>query len=250
MMYYQYNSTNDLYLSVVPLGVDLGDEFTSACFNFMTPMDNSLWLYDGFTEGEKYLFLSGQITTNSNGEAKDWSQITSCGPFNLAPQESVVIAFAVVGGEDLGEFQTHTISAMEKYLSITTNIENEDDNDNLPDDFCLDQNYPNPFNPSTIITFELRRENEELRTPHPTERIDRFFSRSMQKTLTIPTSLKIYNIKGQLVKTLFEDELPEGRYEIVWDGKDESGAEVASGAYLYRLKTEQGAVSRKMILLK
>jgi hypothetical protein len=249
-LYYQYDSQANLYVSVVPLGVNPCCELTASIFNWVTPIDNSSWLYDGFTEEEKYLFLSGQTSTDPDGEAKDWSQIASCGPFSLAPQESVVVAFAVVGGEDLGEFQANVISAMEKYLSITTNIENEDDKDNLPDDFCLDQNYPNPFNPSTIITFELRRDNEESGTPHPAERIDRFFSRQMQKTLTLPTSLKIYNIRGQLVRTLFEDELPEGRYEMVWDGKDENGAEVASGVYLYRLKTGQIATTRKMILLK
>jgi flagellar hook assembly protein FlgD len=68
--------------------------------------------------------------------------------------------------------------------------------------------------------------------------------------LAVNISLKIYNIRGQLVKTLFEGKLSEGRYEVTWDGKDESGATVASGVYLYRLKTAQGVITRKMILLK
>ena len=249
-LYYQYDSETHLYLSVVPLGANFGDELISSSFNFMTQMDNSLWLYDGFTEEEKYLFLSGQMATNSDWEPKDWSQITSCGPFSLAPEESIVVAFALVGGEGLGEFQANLVSAMEKYLSITTDIENEDGKSNLPDNFCLDQNYPNPFNPSTTISFELRVESKEWRVPHPTKRIDKFFNRRLQEISTIFTSLKIYNIRGQLVKTLFEGELPAGRYEMVWDGKDESEAEVASGVYLYRLKTGQGTTTRKMILLK
>ena len=249
-LYYQYDSETNLYLSVVPLGVNFGDELINPSFNFTTQIDNSLWLYDGFTEEEKYLFLSGQMATNPYWEAKDWSQIVSCGPFSLAPQESIVVAFAVVGGEGLGEFQANVVLAMEKYLSITTDIENKDEKKGLPDNFCLGQNYPNPFNPSTTISFELRVESKELRVPHPTKRIDKFFTPRMQKVSTIFTSLKIYNITGQLVKTLFEGGLPAGKHEMVWDGKDQSGVEVASGIYLYRLKTGRGTITRKMILLK
>jgi subtilisin family serine protease len=249
-IYYQYDPKTNLYLSVVPLGINPGCEFLSSSFHFMTPVDNSLWLYDGFTKEEKYLFLSGQIATNSYSEAKDWSQITSFGPFSLSSQESLVVVFAVVGGVGLGQFQANLVSAMEKYQGMTTDIEDEDDKNNLPKSFCLNQNYPNPFNPSTTIAFELRAESKELKAPHSTKRIDRFLTPPKSEVLAVNTSLKIYNIRGQLVKTLFEGDLPEGRYEVTWDGKDESGAKVASGVYLYRLKTAQGTITRKMILLK
>jgi subtilisin family serine protease len=247
---YQYDSKTDLYLTVVPLGTNLGNELVSSSLNFLTPMDNSVWLYDGFTEEEKYLFLSGQINANFDGEAKDWSQIASFGPFSLAPQESAVVAFALVGGEGLAEFQAHVLSAKEKYQSISTNIENEDDKNNLPESFCLNQNYPNPFNASTIIMFELREESKELKVPYPTKISDRFFTPLQSESPATHASLKIYNILGQLVKTLFEGDLPAGRYEVMWDGKDESGAQVASGVYLYKLKTKKGTTRRKMILLK
>jgi hypothetical protein len=249
-LYYQYDSKTDLYLSVVPLGVNPGSEFLSSSFHFMAPVDNSQWLYDGFTKEEKYLLLSGQIATNFYSEAKDWSQITSYGPFSLAFQESLVAAFAVVGGEGLDQFQANVVSALEKYQSMTTNIEDEDDKNNLPESFCLNQNYPNPFNPSTIIPFELRVAGKELRVPQPSRINDKFFTPPKSELLAVNTSLGIYNIRGQLVKTLFEGGLPEGRYEVTWDGKDESGATVASGVYLYRLKTAQGVITRKMILLK
>jgi subtilisin family serine protease len=249
-LYYQYDPITDLYLSVVPLGVNSRGELTVSSFDFMTPIDNSSWIYNGFTDEEKYLFLSGQIAQSSDWEAKDWSQLTSFGPLRLAPQESIVVAFAIVGGEGLAQLETNVTSAKEKYQSIATNIEDQDNKKNLPEDFCLRQNYPNPFNLSTAIPFELRGESKELRAPQPTERKDNFLSLSMDEISTIHTSVKIYNIRGQVVKTLFEGALPPGRYEIAWDGKDESGAEVASGVYLYRLKTGQGTITRKMILLK
>ena len=249
-LYYQYDSDADLYLSVVPLGVNSRGELANYSFDFMRPIDNALWLYDGFTEEEKYLFLSGEIAPNSDWEAKDWSQLTSFGPFSLAPQESIVVAFAIVGGEGLAQLKANVTSAKEKYQSIATNIEDQNGKKQLPEDFCLGQNYPNPFNPTTAIPFEFRVESKELRVPHPTTENGKYFSPRKQEVSTIHTSLKIYNIRGQVVKTLFEGELPAGRYELMWDGKDESGAEVASGIYLYRLKTRQGTITRKMILLK
>jgi len=249
-LYYQYDSKANIYLGVVPLGVNTGGGLISSSFNFMTQMDNSLWLADGFTQEEKYLFLSGQIATNSDWEAKDWSQMASCGPFSLAPQENIVIAFALVGGEGLGELEANVASAKGKYQGIVTNIENEDDKNNLPEDFRLGHNYPNPFNPSSTIPFELRVESRELKAPHPIEGSDKLFTPRMEEISPIHTSLKIYNIRGQVVKVLFEGDLPAGKHEVIWDGKDESGAEVASGVYLYRLKTGQGTITRKMILLK
>jgi subtilisin family serine protease len=249
-LYYQYDSTTNLYLSLVPLGVNPEGALTGSPFISTTPIDNSLWLYDGFTDEEKYLFLSGQIAFDSDGEAKDWSQIASCGPFSLASQESIVVAFAVVGGEGKDQFQANVHSAKEKYRCITTNIEDDEDDNQLPEDFCLDQNYPNPFNPSTTIEFELRVESKELGIPHPAKRIDKFFIRRIEELSAIFTSLKIYNIRGELVKTLFEGNLPTGRHKVIWDGKDEKGVGVSSGVYLYRLKTGQGTITRKMILLK
>ena len=52
------------------------------------------------------------------------------------------------------------------------------------------------------------------------------------------------------MKTLIENELSPGRYELAWDGRDENGEKVASGVYLYRLKTPQSQITRKMMLLK
>ncbi len=247
---YQYDSESNLYASLVPLGTKPENELIGPSSNLVTAIDNSLWLSDGFTEEEKYLFLSGQLATNPSLGAKNWSQIASCGPFSLAAQESTVVAFAVVCGVSLAELRANVLSAEGKYRSISTSIDDGADEMNLPEDFCLRQNYPNPFNPITSIPFELRVENQGSRVSRPSEKNDKFLSRRAEESPPIPVSLKIYNITGQAVKTVFEGQLPAGRYEMLWDGKDESGAEVASGIYLYRLKTGQGMVSRKMILLK
>ncbi len=100
----------------------------------------------------------------------------------------------------------------------------DDNNGTLPTDFKLDQNYPNPFNPSTVIGYSLPS--------------------------AAHVSLTIYNALGQTVRKLVDkDQLP-GSYEITWDGHDQSGHQVGSGFYLYRLETDKYVQAKKMLLLK
>ena len=85
-------------------------------------------------------------------------------------------------------------------------------------------NSPNPFNNSTIIQFNL----------------------PSQQNVT----LHIYDVKGCLVKTLLKGEYKPGTYKIPWNANNNKGNNVASGLYFYRLHTEVGFSSGKMILLK
>jgi hypothetical protein len=91
-------------------------------------------------------------------------------------------------------------------------------------DFQLFQNYPNPFNPETIIEYYL------------------------PQSATI--RLEILNLLGQKVRTLVAGQRPFGNHWTLWDGKDDSGREVASGVYIYRLVAGKYRESRKMMMLK
>jgi hypothetical protein len=84
----------------------------------------------------------------------------------------------------------------------------------LPDHFSLDQNYPNPFNPTTVISYQLSGIS-----PHR-------------------TTLRVYNILGQEVRTLVDKKQLPGYYSVVWDGRDGLGKEVSSGVYFYRIQAE------------
>ena len=245
-IFYQFDPQTQIYLSLYPLNHD----------NFYSyQLDNSLWLYDGFSKPEKYQFLSGQMSksvsqTLSVSEGKDWSQLVSIGPFDLAPQESVVVAFAIVGGTGLDELETNLSSARAKYESLCTGIDDDNDTRDLPSRFYLSQNYPNPFNPVTTIAFEIKPENPATSLSAPLEKPSESYQTQTGQISAVPTSLKIYNIRGQLVKTLVESNLPAGKYELSWDGTGQNGEKVASGVYLYNLQTPQSQTSRKMILLK
>ena len=93
-----------------------------------------------------------------------------------------------------------------------------------PDKFALFQNYPNPFNPETTIEYQLP-ENCFI-------------------------NLTIFNMKGQIVKTMVENYKQAGFYSIKWNAKDQYENPVPSGIYLYRVSTEKFRQQNKMILLK
>jgi hypothetical protein len=98
------------------------------------------------------------------------------------------------------------------------------DNNSIPKAITLKQNYPNPFNPSTRIEYDL-------------------------PSLTNVT-IAIYNSAGQLIREFREGEKSQGHYSVVWDGKDERGGGVASGAYFYQVKAGNIFQTKKMMLLK
>jgi hypothetical protein len=96
--------------------------------------------------------------------------------------------------------------------------------------FELGQNYPNPFNPITTIKFTLPSGEG---------------SGGM-----LPTSLKIYNVLGELVRTLADEPMVGGTHQLIWDGKDNRGDQVASGIYFYRLRAGGFQDVKKMVLMK
>lgn len=106
----------------------------------------------------------------------------------------------------------------------------EEEAASVPPQFSLHQNYPNPFNPTTLIRFSVHSSRFAGRPAH--------------------ASLKIYNLRGQVVRTLVDEEMQPGEHSVMWDGKDEQGREVASGVYFYQLAAQEIKVTKKMLLLK
>jgi hypothetical protein len=96
----------------------------------------------------------------------------------------------------------------------------------LPQTLALEQNYPNPFNPGTDISFQLPASTQQR------------------------VSLVVYNLLGQKIITLVDKQLDAGTHHIFWDGRDERGLNVVSGAYLYRLQMGEQILTRKMIKMQ
>jgi len=94
----------------------------------------------------------------------------------------------------------------------------------IPSALTLEQNYPNPFNPSTVIKYSINS-TENVR-------------------------ITIYNAAGQLLRELISSVQRVGEHTVTWDGKDNSGKLLSSGAYFYQIRVGQNSQARKMILLK
>jgi hypothetical protein len=85
-------------------------------------------------------------------------------------------------------------------------------------------NYPNPFNPTTTINYTIRNASH--------------------------VNLTVYNVRGQKVAQLVNENMQKGTHNVVWDGKGKGGKAISSGVYLYRLTTSEHVITRKMILMK
>jgi hypothetical protein len=96
--------------------------------------------------------------------------------------------------------------------------------DNIPTEYSLSQNYPNPFNPSTVISWQL--------------------------AVGSKATLKVYDILGNEVATLVDEELPAGEYEVEFSVGQNSILSLSSGIYFYRLRAGSFIQTKKMMLLK
>jgi len=93
-----------------------------------------------------------------------------------------------------------------------------------PEEFALQNNYPNPFNPSTTIKYQLPD--------------------------AVDVRLEIYNVVGQVVRTLIGEQQNAGRYEYQWDATNNNGQSLSSGIYFYRLQAGEFQEVKKMLLMK
>jgi len=134
-------------------------------------------------------------------------------PENLA--YSMDLQSAGTDGFALGDLNWYPDQLKAYSLTAVQQVHNE-----IPAKFALSQNYPNPFNPTTRIEYSVPQ-NEFV-------------------------SLKVYNVLGQEVATLFEGTQRNGNYSVTFDG-----SKLASGVYIYRLQSSEGAsIAKKLVLMK
>ena len=94
----------------------------------------------------------------------------------------------------------------------------------IPESFTLYQNYPNPFNPSTTIKYNLKDDSY--------------------------INVAIYNVAGELVKTLFNGQQGKGKNSLIWNATNNGNESMPGGLYIYSVRTENSIHFRKMMLLK
>jgi hypothetical protein len=94
----------------------------------------------------------------------------------------------------------------------------------LPTNFALEQNYPNPFNSNTNINFELMEDSQ--------------------------VELSVYDILGRKIAMLQNGFLPAGTHSVTWNGRSDSGEQMATGIFFYRLQSSNFDETKKMLLVK
>jgi len=134
---------------------------------------------------------------------------------NTAPPSGTKIIFNQYQSIKAGDIKSITL----KTLGVSTEQLSV-----IPHDYSLSQNYPNPFNPSTNIEFALPRQSH--------------------------VSLKVYDVIGREVATLFSEEKSAGRFTVRWNGKNNNNQLISSGIYFYRLEAGNFVQTKKMILIK
>ncbi len=226
---------------------------------FCTP-SMSCEVIDPETDPEGYDLLScdtpgSPVSCMENTSPSDTRFMISSGPFDWHPGESHTFAFAMVfanavgspqnlpfvgdpprpnpNATALGEFMRVAQQARDFFPTLfpTTGIGDDSGADSgvkLPKSFALLQNYPNPFNPVTTIAYDVSGE------PGVSQQVE----------------LSIFDVRGRMVRQLNQGLRDPGRYEVQWDGTDQSNRVLPTGAYFYRLKVGDYVSTRRMSLVK
>lgn len=160
-------------------------------------------------------------------------------PFNTdellpAGQNVEMLKFPLLAARNVESGNKNQIKLSQALLSTansaTIAVKGLDDEPLLPETFDLMQNFPNPFNPTTTIEFTI--------------------GQSEDGALTQRATLDIFNILGQRVTNLVDNDLPSGKYRVVWDSRNDAGQRVSTGVYFYRMVVGKTSQSKKMLLLK
>ena len=188
---------------------------------------------DGFTDTEKWEFISGGLQTSEVSNT-DVSTLMSSGPHAIPAGGSAEIVFAMVGGFTLEELQANSDTALalwENTLSgLSPNpVSNEEVIDQPAFDFELGDAFPNPVLQSTTIPFQLEAAST--------------------------VRLEIFDVLGRSVRLLVDESLSAGPQSVVWDGTGDDGQSLASGVYFYSITTQgiSGSLqqeSRKLVLVR
>jgi len=117
---------------------------------------------------------------------------------------------------------TNGVSFLGDLATLETYVRSTDKH--VPEKTYLLQNYPNPFNPETTIRFHVPKRSH--------------------------VKLLIFNVNGQLIRTLIDEDKQPGSYEVLWNGENETETTVASGVYLCVLGVNNEIDVRKMILVR
>lgn len=185
----------------------------------LSACDHDIYVYpdSGLSDNMKYRFLNGTIRALTSDRPYDWSIMASWGPFDLAPGASQEVAFALLGGITVADFQMNCDSAQAFYTHLTGVAEQPQ----APARTAC-RVSPNPFSGATRL--------------------------SLGSDFTGPVDVTVYDAAGNVVKTLWQGTRPGAT--LTWDGRDALGRAVQNGVYLLQVKSATRSHTAKVTLAR
>lgn len=180
------------------------------------------YLYGGLPDSIKIEFMNGTIQNPSSNRPYDWSTCNSAGPFTIAPGDSAVAAFAIIGGDNLNDLKVNADTAYNRYWQVY-GIKEISSGSPIKNSGLLV--YPNPFREKLAIRYrDVTETGREI-------------------------SLKIYSATGRLIKKINKLTIKPFNH-IIWYGDDYLGRKVPAGVYFVRFKADDYKKVEKVILLR
>ena len=214
---------------ILPIRVVAPENMTS--FGFEIKYDPSVYEYHSFEKSDlvnDWEFFS--VFQNQPGVLRIGGFHTH-GFSSHEPTEVLTVSFKKMHASLLENFSYEFTNLVDFLISETDSVQNEnsatginDSRSNSPQSIELRQNFPNPFNSQTVISFQL--------------------------PIAQHVRLDVIDVHGRIVNTLLNAYSEQGAHQVIWNGTDFTGDEVASGLYLYRLETAGFCETIKLLLIK
>jgi hypothetical protein len=196
----------------------------------------SSYVVDGKRGDEVILIFDSEYSDSAKSIYTGGTTLDSVLHFDLLskfPQTPIMYAVLIRRLNADTSFQDGDVLTITPYYPLTEadvftfnplkllSVENQNQ---IPDSYKLYNNYPNPFNPQTTIKYDLQKPGKVV--------------------------IEIFNLLGQKIRTLVNEEKVAGSYTTTWNGTTDKGLNAASGIYFYRIKTENFSNTKKMILMR
>jgi len=172
-------------------------------------------VYRSLSADGEYAKITNQIIRGAGSSAEAHTYIYT----DRDVQNGMTYYYKLCDVDYNGNKHFHGPSSVTVGATIVTRI-----GEGIPTTYSLAQNYPNPFNPETAINFSIKQAGK--------------------------VSLKIYNLQGQLIRSLVDEDKLAGSYSIIWNGTNDQGIRVSSGTYLYTLKVNGFEDTKKLVFMK